>query len=226
METGIKACILLFNQEMRKEQFHRYFSWEHCYSFFQKLRHMKSEENLEKATLHLAFYLASWGMYRGSSKLLQKDYRVHTRIVKELLEDKYNQLWYMDFDTIDPEGPEVGLVFQVEERLEHIYHDLNVSPTKTLITKVLLGTFGCIPAYDELFRNGVTYWNKKLPEEFIPKFPAQFGNSSYQGLISFYRENKKEIRQAQQVITEKGMNYPIMKLADMYFWNLGYQLGR
>lgn len=57
---------------------------------------------------------------------------------------------------------------------------LHVSPTDTLVTKVLLGTLGCIPAYDTFFINGVTCWS--------------------------------------------GITYPVMKLADMYFWSLGYQL--
>jgi hypothetical protein len=225
-KTGIKECILLFNKEMDDDPYHRYYSWEHCYSYFQKLRSSKNSENLDKAILHLAFYLASWGMYRGSSRLLQKDYRVHTRIVEELLESKYDQLWHLDFDTINPEGPEVNLVILLEERLEHIYADLQISPTKTLVTKVLLGTYGCIPAYDELFINGVTYWNQELPGEYQPKFPAHFGLNSYRGLIKFYREHKNDIHGAKRTISEIGMNYPVMKLIDMYFWNLGYQLGR
>ena len=44
-------------------------------------------------SLQLAFYLASWGMYRGSSFLLQKDYKVHEAVVKELLDSKYNCLF-------------------------------------------------------------------------------------------------------------------------------------
>jgi len=31
--------------------------------------------------LHLGFYLASWGMYRGSTGLLQKDYQIHIEAV-------------------------------------------------------------------------------------------------------------------------------------------------
>jgi hypothetical protein len=35
-------------------------------------------------SLHLAFFLASWGMYRGSSFLLQKDYTIHRPVVRLL----------------------------------------------------------------------------------------------------------------------------------------------
>jgi hypothetical protein len=148
---GIEEGILLFYKEILDDQYHRYRSWENCYSCFQRLQSSKSEADVDSATLHLAFYLASWGMYRGSSRLLQKDYKVHTRIVQELLEAKYNQLWHLDFDTVNTKGPEVSLVIQLVKRINHIYADLQVSPTETLVTKVLLGTFGCIPAYDTLF---------------------------------------------------------------------------
>ena len=32
-------------------------------------------------------YLSSWGMYRGSSFLLQKDYKIHKPIIVEALKD-------------------------------------------------------------------------------------------------------------------------------------------
>jgi hypothetical protein len=214
----------MFNKEMDDDPYHRYYSWEHCYSYFHKLRSNRNEGSLDNATLHLAFYLASWGMYRGSSNLLQKDYRVHTRIVNEIMEEKYSRLWNLDFDILDPEGPEVSLLFKIEEALESLYPELQVSPTDTLITKVLLGTFGCIPAYDNLFIKGVTYWNQELPAGFHPKFPARYGKRSYLGVITFYRENKSEILETQRIIAKRGIEYPVMKLIDMYFWNLGYQL--
>jgi hypothetical protein len=37
------------------------------------------------ACLHLSFYLASWGLYRGSSFLLWKDYLVHHDMVNRIL---------------------------------------------------------------------------------------------------------------------------------------------
>ena len=66
-------------------------AWEHCYSHFIKARGSK-EVDYDYLSLQLAFYLASWGMYRGSSFLLQKDYRVHIPVVKELLSEKYDAL--------------------------------------------------------------------------------------------------------------------------------------
>ncbi len=72
----------------------RELSWIHCYySFYQAFQTPeKSEELYDNLALHLAFYLASWGMYRGSSFLLDYDYLIHMGVVKELLKDEWKLL--------------------------------------------------------------------------------------------------------------------------------------
>ena len=47
-------------------------SWEHCYRVFRYARTDPSP-NCDNLSPHLAFYPASWEMYRGSSFLLQQD---------------------------------------------------------------------------------------------------------------------------------------------------------
>ena len=226
MIIHVSDNILLFYQQLLDDPNHRYRSWEHCYSHFQKhQRSIRKDEDIENATLHLAFFLASWGMYRGSSQLLQKDYRVHTPVVRELLNDRYASLWQMDFNSTSAGSLEIELLFQLVKKLRQIYTKAHVSPTDTLITKTLLGTLCCTPAYDQLFITGVKTWNR-LREEYEWKFPAKFGRNSYRGLIEFYRQNREGIEAAQAVIAQHGIRYPIMKLIDMYFWNLGYQLSK
>jgi len=218
LEIQIKDNILQFYKEIETDQYHRYRSWEHSYLFFQNVRRSSqiSLEIIDNATLNLAFYLASWGMYRGSSELLQKDYKVHTRIVQEIFNARYSQLWHIDFDTINVDAPEINLILQLAERLRQIYVELLVSPTDTLVTKVILGTLGCTPAYDTYFISGVTEWNKK----YKPKFPARFGINSLRGLIGFYCEHMQNFKEAQKYIAQHGVIYPVMKLADMFFWSI------
>ena len=67
-------------------------SWQHCYNAFILNRSNVDDNTFDYLALHLAFYLASWGMYRGSSFLLQKDYKVHIPIVKIIMEKQYNPL--------------------------------------------------------------------------------------------------------------------------------------
>src|SRR6266487_3864954 len=113
MITDIKDNTLLFYKQLLIDPNHRYRSWEHCYLHFQKHDSFNCEEDIDTATLHLAIYLASWGMYRGSSQLLQKDYRVHAPVVRELLDDRYISLWRANLDSINASSPEIGLLFQL-----------------------------------------------------------------------------------------------------------------
>lgn len=67
-------------------------SWEHCYRVFRDARTDPSPD-YDYLSLHLAFYLASWGMYRGSSFLLQNDYKVLLPVVEEVLKPEYDCLF-------------------------------------------------------------------------------------------------------------------------------------
>ena len=88
--------------------------------------------------------------------------------------------------------------------------------TDTLVTKVLLGTLGCMPACDRYFlcgfkRAGFSYSYLNAP--FIER------------LLLFCRTNLSELRGVQERIeSSNGMHYPLMKLVDMYFWQIGYEL--
>ena len=59
----------------------RYASFDYCFNYFQAFREagnvgaIAEPENRELSCLHLGFYLASWGMLRGSAELLQKSAR-------------------------------------------------------------------------------------------------------------------------------------------------------
>ena len=49
---------------------HRFKSFDYCYNYF--VTNSDLTLDIEKSCLTLGFYLASWGMFRGSSFLLQK----------------------------------------------------------------------------------------------------------------------------------------------------------
>lgn len=166
MILSIQDNIRAFHKRILDDPNHRYRSWDHCYSHFQKRKSFTTDEDIDLASLHLAFYLASWGMYRGSSFLLWKDYRVHTPAVRVLLEDQYRSLWTIDFTSITPHSLEVDAIFGLVARLKQVYKatvtTVNGAPsqriaTNTLITKILLGTLACTPAYDELVVDGIEF---------------------------------------------------------------------
>ena len=83
---GSTEFIRAYFEQTMSDPHGRYLSWEHCYKAFLENRDANDEQAIDHLALHLAFYLASWGMYRGSSFLLQKDYKVHIPVVKIIQE--------------------------------------------------------------------------------------------------------------------------------------------
>ncbi len=211
-----------FYSDLEADENARYLSWEHCYKQFIKGHNKENltDEDIDYLSLHLAFYLASWGMLRGSSFLLQKDYRVHIDIVKELYKPIYSNLWAIDYKELQEKQNLDNLMILID-RLKTIYRDKrkNIKEVDTdisdiLITKVLLGTMGCVAAYDEYFKRGVGKY----------KIAAQLlGTSSVKGLAEFYDENSIELEKVRNEISAvRGVEYPQMKILDMAFFQLGF----
>ena len=222
MVQGIAAMIENCKQE-RSDKNGRYRSWEHCYVAFASYREDKlSEDSLDSLSLHLSFYLASWGMYRGSSFLLQKDYRVHAAAIKELMRDEYAGLWALKCENA---ADQLGRLFALANSLEKIYSGVRSSAyasikrgipkqsvSDTLITKILMGTLGCVPAYDQYFCAGMIKCGIK---------PAQFKHESIENLSRYYVENSGDFENWRQAVSGGGVEYPQMKMLDMYFWQIG-----
>lgn len=157
----IKSSTEFYN-DLKVDENGRYRSWEHCYSHFIKARGSQ-EIDYDYLSLQLAFYLASWGMYRGSLFLLQKDYKVHIPVVKELLNEKYDVLAGIDCIGFKDDSNQ-KLLQDINSFLEQYYdkirHKVKEQELKnqlsfTLITKILMGTLGCVPAYDRYFIAGI-----------------------------------------------------------------------
>ena len=202
----IETATLNFFNEIIKDPNGRFKSWEHCYNFFKKNRTKRDSDTLDRMSLHLAFYLASWGMLRGSSFLLKKDYLVHLPAISIISENKYARLWNLESTTID-------LIIECGERVAESYkQQANCKkPSETLLTKILLGVFGCIPAYDRYFKLGL----KKY------ELTATYGKRSLLELIQFYKQHKEAFEACKEKILIYGADYTPMKLIDMFFWEEG-----
>ncbi len=210
-----------FYNDLKADKNGRYRSWEHCYSHFIKARKSKEVDH-DYLSLQLAFYLASWGMYRGSSFLLQKDYKVHIPVVKELLKNKYDALAGIDCIGFKDDSNQ-KLLQDINSFLEKYYDEIrkNVKGqelknelSSTLITKILMGTLGCVPAYDRYFIAGIK--NQKVAT-------GNYNINSIMQLVDFYEKNSARLESVREKMEVEGMPYPQMKLLDMGFWQIGYE---
>ena len=219
----IKSSTEFYN-DLKIDENGRYRSWEHCYSHFIKARGSK-EIDYDYLSLQLAFYLASWGMYRGSSFLLQKDYKVHIPVVKELLSKEYDALAGIECIEFRKECNQ-QLLREINSFLGQYYdkirrevkgQELKNQLSFTLITKILMGTLGCVPAYDRYFIAG------------IKKQKVTTGNynlKSIMKLVDFYEKNSVRLEPVREKMEVDGMPYPQMKMLDMGFWQIGFELDK
>lgn len=214
LESSVK-----FYDTLKKDENGRYRSWEHCYSNFINARDNKNAE-LDYLSLQLAFYLASWGMYRGSSFLLQKDYKIHIPVVKELLKEEYDPLAGIDCVELKREKNQ-RLLEKINAFLDEYYSNIrdevkNIKVrnqlSSTLITKILMGTLGCVPAYDRYFISGIK--KQKVAS-------GNYNMKSIVQLVDFYEKNIVELENIRKDMKVNGMAYPQMKILDMAFWQIG-----
>lgn len=205
-----------FYASLKKHTNHRYMSWEHCFNAFNN----SDKYDIDYLSLHLAFYLASWGMYRGSSALLWKDYKVHNEAVDII--KSYSVIQCSIGNEI--QESQIPIILKAKGDLENHYRSIGytkptktgstegfVSATDTLITKILLGTLGCVPAYDRLLVIG--FKGSKINKGFNEK--------SLKSIFEFINNNLVSLKEIQSRINSDGSYYPLMKIVDMYFWEIG-----
>lgn len=209
-----------FYEDARANENGRSRSWEHCYRAFRDARTDPSPD-YDHLSLHLAFYLASWGMYRGSCFILQKDYKVHTPIVEEILKPEYDCLFGLA--CADLRKSEVQMMLETVNNYIADYFDQirkevagrevasPVSPI--LITKILMGTLGCVPAYDRFFVDGIKKYKVTMQE---------YSLKSVRKLAEFYEAHNDRLEEARRGMRIGDLVYPQMKLLDMGFWQIGY----
>jgi hypothetical protein len=211
----------------------RYKSWEHCYNFFDQDFELLRNNKFDEASLNLAFYLASWGMYRGSSGLLWKDYKIHKKYLGIILEDRYASLRNMRLSQMNSaKTSHIQNLFDLSKRIKRRINEIpywkrndkayKISATDTLVTKILMGTLGCTPAFDNFFKEGCAELNKYIENKITPY--SNFNEKSYLGLVNFFIDHREQFEKASKVIEDKlNMKYPDMKLLDMYLWQVGFQ---
>jgi hypothetical protein len=196
-------------------------SWGHCYRYFHGSTPEALAVDRDHAALHLGFYLASWGMYRGKSFLLQHDHTVHLGVIDQLVAPQFSALWKQEFGAGDNDSRLVPLILEAINAIREAYRPFapqaeSRQASDILVTKVLLGTFGCLPACDRYFVGGFKSCGFKY------SYP---NDALVRQILRFCGDHFRELREEQDSIEGTGgARYPLMKLVDMYFWQIGSEL--
>lgn len=189
----------------------RYASFDYCYNYFRNfyehdnIEAIASPANVQLSCLQLGFYLASWGMFRGSSFLLQKSAK-HFEQLLSVIAKMPKLCWEIDLDTYS--DARISLLLEI---YKHIFGSLGENDeyaSTTLVTKIMLGVFGNVPALDDNFCKGFG-------------FSKYFSKSFLQKIADFYQTNSAEfdLHRIKTIDFSTGMEtdryYTKAKLIDM-----------
>ena len=197
----------------------RYASFDYCYRYFHPSTSNDLLADIEKSSLAIGFYLASWGMLRGSSFLLNKSAKHYEQLVKYIAESD-KAVWSIDVDSYNDKN--INKICDIYKDIKDVVVD-GEKKHLTLVTKILLGVFGFIPAYDSYFGNT---FRKIFRDECGFR---SVNKKSLNCIKQFYEANKKAIDDHSSRIFVKvfstGNNSKIMytksKIIDMYGFTKG-----
>ena len=152
-------------------------------------------------------------MYRRSGVISKYDYTIHKPVICVLALSKFKDLWQRDVGAHHDDIKLLGIIMELAESVEDVYRQLGQKNTDTLVTKVLLGTVGCLPACDTNFRKGCKKEDfpfSGLNERFVDR------------ILRFCICKRSELSKIQpEILDLSDRPYPLMKLIDMHFFQLG-----
>ena len=213
-KTDIKSTIE--GLEIELHPCGRFASFDYCYNYFRRTENLLAD--LEKSCNVLGYFLASWGMLRGGSNLSGKSIVHYKPVIKYLNELKKinHTIWKIDVDNYSEENIKLILdvYAQIKEKLlkKGKFH-------KTVVTKVILGVFGCIPAFDTNFTKAFSNFANHRKVSF-----NKVDEKSLGFIRDFYKDNKTIIDCLSNYFTttdfvteaKTNINYPKAKIIDMY----------
>jgi len=211
-QTDIEKYVKEYTADMNP--YSRYASFDFCYNYFHKTESL--HKDLEKSCLALGFYLASWGMYRGSSFILQTSVRNFDQTI-DLISNMPRSYWEIDVNNYSAEN--ISIILDIYENIKESIVPYGKTHL-TLVTKIMLGVFGFIPAFDDNFCNTFRYiFGRQC------RFRS-FNEKSLLCLKEFYEENNEVIDRLSNELgtidfvddSNTGINYPKAKVIDMYGW--------
>ncbi len=160
----------------------RYSSFDYCFNYFgefydsDNIEAIASPTNIQLSSLHIGFYLASWGMLRGSSFLLQKSVKHYERLIS-VIAKMPRVCWQIDLDTYSDDS--ISLLLEIQKHIVNSLGEDHEYASTTLVTKIMLGVFGNVPALDDNFCKGFGL-SKNLSKSLL------------RNISDYYQTNKEE----------------------------------
>jgi hypothetical protein len=215
-----------YHLQIEEGKYPRLMGWEFLWDWVQSRRSWNSlaSKGAKRTTaLHLGFYLANWGMLRGSSGLLNVNLEFFEDLVEMLFAGRAipTVFWDMKLEDFAPDAASHGRACDYFDKAISAMTKFSeeVSWTGTLISKVLLGLWGQCPALDTYFSVGLKAYLDSHSHLHVRSrlFPTSRTLSDIAKVVEYNGWSSSTYR------TRRGrFAYPIGKIVDMAFFQYGY----
>lgn len=201
----------------------RVLSWDFCFEHFADLERVRRDR--QASCMQLGYYLASWGMLRGSSYLFKNTNARHYLQALDVIE-RYT-----------PEMDELTPAYFGEQRsqelLVSVFQELAAALLPeggrqiTLVTKTMMGVWGVFPSLDSYFMNT---FGAIAKERDKGRVFSKFGVNTVELIGEFYDTHQREIdvlAAAYQTVDftsglPSGRSIPAAKVIDIYGFGAAY----
>lgn len=201
----------------------RVLSWDFCFEHFADLERVRGDR--QASCMQLGYYLASWGMLRGSSYLFKNTNARH---------------YLQALDVIERYTPEMsGLTpaqfgeQRTQELLVSVYQELGAALLPeggrriTLVTKTMMGVWGVFPSLDSYFMQTFSAIAKAAGRRTVF---SQFGENTVELIGEFYETHQREIDGLATAYPTvdfasglpSGRSIPAAKVIDIYGFGAAY----
>ncbi len=225
MPFHFEKLVNQYYQNANGDNYPRLRGWEFLWDYIQGQSEwidLVSEKNIERTALHLGFYLANWGMFRGSSGLLNTNMDFFKDLSSHLFQNIPIDFWDTTFADFSPDNEEkLKLSSELFDcainEMESFEFD-RITWTETLKSKILLGFWGQCPAIDTFYSRGIRLFLNINPQfKIAPK-----GKINAKSLSSLNVVSQKLGWNLAGNFTHHGKNeYPPGKVIDMAFFQYG-----
>ncbi len=192
-------------------------SYDYCKNLFDKFyqKPTLTKEEKDYFALNLFCYLASWGMLRGKGWLLSRSYKFFIPLCDVLFDKTYADLLNIDplngtYDANKVMELYNALYNKIDEMLKKDKMS-GKEASKVMLCKIMMGTYGCVIAYDTYDCAGLKQFGmrvsegSKLEKEILEKTRA---------IIVDPKNNFQAIMEQ----VRKKVNYTPFKVLDMILW--------
>lgn len=232
----IKDNYKIFMEEWKNEH-HRFRSYDPCKEYFDTHYGNKlTSDEKNEFSLRLFNYLASWGMFRGNDWFIWKSYKVFEGITDSLFNTDY--LSIKDIDPLDDHFDLDQYIVKVESLYTDIQTSLveilkdddkkyppheakenRVSPLMTC--KILMGTYGCVIAYDSYDNKGLRALGVKTPNKLDLSTLLTKTYDIIHDNKDLFKDIMGDMKTYIDPETSKPVNYTVFKVLDMILWEYG-----